>query len=748
MNKFAAFFLLLICSSISFRKLSSSNTKSTTENLKINLTDEKLHAYINPFIGTANNANTYPGALLPFGMVSVSPHNSLTNPAGYIYGNSHIYGFGHIHLSGTGCPDLGNIVLMPVTGDVNPDREQFKSAYSDEKATAGYYKVHLDKYDITAEMTSTLRTGVSKFTFPQSSSSKIIIDVTQSLSPVKDAYVKFNSPIEAEGWVKAGGFCGQNNTHSVYFIVQINKAAKSSGTWNKNSLSDSPQARGENIGAWFGFETGEKEAIEVRVGISYVSIQNARLNLETEQKNFNFSKVKEDAEKSWESELSRIKVSGGTEKQKTIFYSALYHMLLHPNIFSDVNGEYVSVDKKEILKADGYNRYTVYSLWDTYRTVHPFFSLVYPERQLDMVKSMLEMYKETGWLPKWELAGSETGVMVGDPAVPVITDTYLRGITQFDTDLAWKAMKKSAYTVEENKVRPGINKYLEYGYIPQDDRGGFVWGAVSTVQEYCVADWCMAQYAKATGRKTDYELLMKRSGYWKNYFDPKTGFLRAKNKDGNFIQNFDPLSQSDPEFDWGGGSGGQGYVEGDAWHYNFFVPHDVEELTALLGGKEKFVNRLQKCFDEGHYVLWNEPDMNYPFLFDYFKGEGWRTQKEVREQLEKYFGDGPGGIPGNDDCGTISGFYVFSAMGIYPSCPAENSYQLSSPIFDKIEISLNPEFYKGEKFIIETNNNLPENIYIQTSSLNNKEFNGQSISHQEIVNGGKLVFNLGPAPKK
>jgi predicted alpha-1,2-mannosidase len=751
MNRFSfvSFFLLLTFFSGSWRKSVYSNKESSSGNLGTT-SYERLNDYVNPFIGTGpeHQAYTYPGAVLPFGMVSVSPHNNLSKPPGYIHGESHIYGFGHVHLSGTGCPDLGNVVLMPCTGDLKPDREQFKSSYSDEKASAGYYKVHLDKYKVTAEMTSTLRTGSSRYTFPKSSSAKIIIDVAQSLSPVRDAYVKLNSSSEAEGWVKAGGFCGKKNVHTVYFVVQLSKKAKSTGTWNKNILSDSLQTQGDNIGAWFNFETTEKEAVEVKVGVSYVSINNARLNLEQEQKDLNFSKVKEAAEEAWEKELSKIKVSGGTGKQKTIFYSALYHMLLHPNIFSDVNGEYVSMDKREVLKANGYNRYTVYSLWDTYRTVHPFFSLVYPDRQLDMVKSMLGIYKESGWLPKWELAGNETDIMVGDPAIPVITDTYLRGITQFDTALAWQAMKKSTYTIsDDNKLRPGITKYMEYGYIPQDDKGGWVWGPVSTTQEYNVADWCMAQYAKVTGRTKDYKQLMKRSSYWKNYFDPKTRFIRAKNKDGNFIQDFDPLSQNDPEFNWPG-SGGQGYVEGDAWHYNFFVPHDVEGLTALLGGKDAYINRLQKCFDEGHYILWNEPDMNYPYLFDYFPGEGWRTQKEVRVQLEKYFNDGPEGIPGNDDCGTISGFYVFSAMGFYPGCPASNTYQLSSPIFDKVEISLDPKYYKGAKFTIEAKNNHPENIYIQSSTLNDIEFNSQQISHQEIVNGAKLVFNLGPSPKK
>jgi predicted alpha-1,2-mannosidase len=745
MKKFSLAILFFFLS-VSYHSGSSLGTKSTSHNLKSD-GEEKLIAHVDPFIGTDNNANTFPGAVLPFGMVSVSPHNDLTKPPGYIHGGSHIYGFGHVHLSGTGCPDLGNIVLMPSTGNLKPDRQRFKSTYSDEKASPGYYSVRLDNYNITAEMTATLRTGFSRYTFPQSSSAKIVIDVTQSLSPVQNAYVKFNSPSEAEGWVKAGGFCGSKNTHTVYFVVRLSKKAKSFGTWNKNTLSDSLQTKGENIGAWFNFETTEGEAVEARVGVSYVSIKNAGLNLETEQKDLDFFRLREAAEGSWEKELGRIKVSGGSGKQKTIFYSALYHMLFHPNIFNDVNGEYVSVDKREVLKADGYNRYTVYSLWDTYRTVHPFFALVYPDRQLDMVKSMLGMYQESGWLPKWELAGNETGTMVGDPAVPVITDTYLRGITQFDTALAWQAMKKGAYTISGNKLRPGIGKYMEYGYIPQDDKGDWVWGAVSTTQEYNVADWCMAQYAQATGKARDYKLLMKRSAYWKNYFDPRTGFLRAKTRDGNFMEDFDPLSQDDPEFNWPG-SGGQGYVEGDAWHYNFFVPHDVEGLAGMLGGKEAYINRLQKCFDEGHYVLWNEPDMNYPYLFDYFPGEGWRTQKEVRALLEKYFNTGPAGIPGNDDCGTISGFYVFSAMGFYPSCPASNTYQLTAPVFDRIEISLDEKYYKGTKFVIEARDNKPENIYIQSSTLNDKEFNSQQISHQEIVNGGKLVFNLGPAPKK
>jgi predicted alpha-1,2-mannosidase len=705
--------------------------------------------YADPFIGTSNSGNTYPGVVAPFGMVSVSPHTNLSQATGYTYGESSVYGFGHVHLSGIGCSDLGQIVVMPTTGKIKPDHEIHKSGFSEEEASPGYYKVLLTDYSVKAEMTCTNRTGLSKYTFPSSNdNANILFNVGQALTPTEDAYVKIISDTEVEGWNTSGNFCDAKNKQTVYFVAKLSKPAKKMGVWKDKKSFDSLQKKGIDVGAWFSFSTYEGEAILVKVGISYVSMDNARLNLQTEQPDFNFDKVKTAVKNDWQKNLSKIRVYGGTEKQKKIFYTSLYHMLIHPNILNDVNGEYPAMMSKAKMKAEGYNRYTVYSLWDTYRTVHPFFCLAYPDRQLDMVTSMLEMYKECGWLPKWELAGSETSVMVGDPAIPVIADTYIRGLIQFDTALAWKAMTKGANVTEvRNKLRPGLENYLKYGYIPQDDKGEWLWGSVSTTLEYAISDWTLAQFAEATGRENDYKEYLRRSTFYKNLYDSKTGFIRAKNKDGSWLEPFEPEAMSGGDLSFPG-SGGPGYVEGNAWHYSWFVPHDVYGLMELMGGKEAFVKRLQECFDKGQYVLWNEPDMNYPFLFDYIEGQGWRTQKEVRSQLEKHFNTGPAGIPGNDDCGTISGFYVYSAMGFYPACPANPLYQLCSPIFDRIEIDLDQRYYKGKQFVIEVKNNSSGNMYIQSMTLNEKEYDKQMLSHEDIINGGTLVMQMGNKPKR
>ena len=347
-------------------------------------------------------------------------------------------------------------------------------------------------------------------------------------------------------------------------------------------------------------------------------------------------------------------------------------MLMHPTIFSDVNGEYPGMrpypshQPNKTYKAEGYTRYSVFSLWDTYRNVHPFFSLVYPERQLDMVKSLIGMYEESGRLPKWELASGETNTMVGDPSLPVISDSYIKGVKNFDTEKAYLAMKNNADKIDNVKIRPGLRSYLKYGYIPEDDKGEWLWGSVSTTLEYAYADWSFAQFCLALGKKEEYKKYYNRSLSYKNLYDSISCFMRPKNKNGTWYAPFNPDTLQGGDLDFTG-AGGPGFVEGNAWHYQFFVPHDILGLKKLMGGSEIFVSKLQECFDKNNYNLWNEPDMAYPFLFDYIEGEGWRTQKEVRKQMELNFDITPQGIPGNDDCGTISAFYVFSACLLYTS---------------------------------------------------------------------------------
>lgn len=486
---------------------------------------------------------------------------------------------------------------------------------------------------------------------------------------------------------------------------------------------------GDSIGAYFTFDTNEGEQVLVQVGISYVSLVNARKNLDAEQTSFDFEATQKHASDAWETALSKIKVEGGTNDQKTVFYTALYHMQIHPNIINDVNGEYPLMENYGVGKVEGRNRYTVFSLWDTYRNFHPLMSLVYPELQLDMVRSMVDMYKESGWLPKWELNSTETFTMNGDPAFPVITDTYLRGLKDFDVQAAYDAMLKSALTPEkENKIRTQNDFYLEKGYVPflQDYDN-----SVSVALELYFADWNLGILAKALGKDVDAKRFLKQSKGYVNYFDKEESkLLRPKHADGSFLEAFDPLQGKDFE-------PVHGFHEGTAWQYAFGVPHDIEGLIKLNGGGEKFSKKLQKVFDEGLFDMANEPDMHYPYLFSFVKGEEWRTQKETRRLIETYFKNSPDGLPGNDDCGTMSAWVVFSMMGIYPVCPGDMDFTITTPVFDKITIELDGRFYSNSTFEI-IRKSIGESDFIKDIKWNGKSTKSFFINHNKIVKGGRL----------
>ncbi len=713
--------------------------------------------WVNPFIGTAHGGNTFPGALVPWGMVSVSPHNDFRSPSGYTYSSPAIYGFGHVHLSGTGCPDLGSVVLMPTTGNVESDPEKWESGYDLEKATPGYYSVHLKTYDIQAEMTATTHAGLSQYFFPaRKGDANILLDLGRRLttdpvtlkSPSFESYVKIVSKNEAEGYAESGDFCSPyaGNKQTTYFVIQFSKHAVRTGTWRGDSASDDREQKGKGIGAFFRFSTAGQEPIMARVGISYVSIENARLNLKTEITGWDFETLRASASKAWDDALSRLQVTGGTGDQKTIFYTALYHALIHPSVFSDVNNEYQEMGHKGVETAKDYTRYHVYSLWDTYRNLHPLLGLFYPERDLDMTKTLVEMAKESGWLPKWELGGNETSVMVGCPAVPVILDTYRQGLKDFDVDSAYEAMVKSL-NPKDNKTYGGLKSLLQYGYIPKDDDSGdYLWGSVSTSLEYSYDFWCLAQMAKDLKKKDDYEKYIHLSGVYRNFYDPSTGFLRAKNRDGSFMTPFNPLAtccdQSWPD------NGGPGYVEGSAWQYLFFVPHDMDGLKMLLGGDQMFVDRLKECFEGGHYDATNEPDIAWPYLFDYVPKEAWRSQQEVREIMDKYYKNTPDGIPGNDDCGVMSAWYVFSAIGFYPVCPGSNTYQIGSPLFQQVDAHLNKMIYPAGLLTLKTINNSDKNLYIQSIQVDGVDYKKDFINHDTLIYGKTIVFKMGSQPKR
>lgn len=721
--------------------------------------ENKYTNFVNPFIGTTNFGTTNPGAIVPQGMASVVPFNVTGSAQNtwdkdarwwstpYSYDNDYLSGFSHVNLSGVGCPDLGVIMVMPTTGDVTANLKEYVSKMSEQKAEPGYYSCKLDKYNIKAEVTATARTGLSKFTFPKGQSN-ILIDLGNSLTNETGAYIKVVNSTEVEGWRMTGDFCYHGSIERpVYFVARFSKPAKTFGALKKMPVLKAEQAwsasagkfkyyekylsplAGDSIGAYFSFDTKANEELMVQVGISYVSIENARENLEAEFAGFDFEKTKNRASKAWESVLSKVKVEGGSKDQKTVFYTALYHMHIHPNIINDVNGEYPPMENYGVGKVEGRNRYTVFSLWDTYRNFHPLMSLIYPELQLDMVRSMVDMYKESGWLPKWELNSTETFTMNGDPAFPVITDTYLRGLTDFDVEAAFQGMLKSATIPEsDNKIRTQNDFYIQHGYVPFTTDYD---NSVSIALELYLADWNLGILAKELGDQENASRFLKQSKAYVNYFDKEDAkMLRPKRADGSFLEEFDPLQGKDFE-------PVHGFHEGTAWQYAFGVPHDIAGLIKLYGGKRKFTQKLQRVFDDGLFDMANEPDMHYPYLFSYVEGEEWRTQKETQRLIETYFKNTSDGLPGNDDCGTMSAWVAFSMMGIYPVCPGDMNYTITNPVFDKVSIDLDERFYPGSSLKIIKHSD-KENQSIQTIKWNGKSTKSYFINHHTITNGGQL----------
>lgn len=698
----------------------------------------KLTDYVHPWVGSSNLGTTNPGAVCPNGMMSVSPFNVTGSDKNkwdkdsrwwstpYTSDNCWFTGFSHVNLSGVGCPELGTILTMPTSGELLTDYKLYGSEYTSETATPGYYALKLSKYDILGEVAATMRTSIERYTF-RKGKAHIIVNLGQGLTNESGGFIRKISDTEIEGMRLCGGFCYHSQSvFPQYFVIRVSKKPQVAGFWKKqpNMTAEAEwdeyagkykvytdyarEMAGDDLGYRFTFDAEDGEQICVQMGVSFVSCENARQNLEAEQPACNFDRVRAEAHRQWEDALERVKVSGGSQEQKEIFYTALYHALLHPNVLNDVNGEYplmqggqdaaqngIEVVKTGIGKvAKGHNRYTVFSLWDTSRNLHQLLTLVYPEKQIDMVRSMVDMYKEWGWMPKWELYGRETFTMEGDPAIPVIADTYLKGLTDFDIKSAYQACLKSANTVgKDNKIRPDVDPYIEKGYIPlgyfaQDFSGD---NSVSHALEYYVADNALALLSdklaeettnnaeKAAYRKYAKEYRQRSKG-WRHYYSKESGTLRPLNSNGTFLSPFNPKDGADF-------SNTPGFHEGSAWNYTFYVPHDIESLAKAMGGSKAFVAKLQKVFDEGLYDPANEPDIAYPFLFSRFKGEEYKTVKTVETLLKKYYSTRADGIPGNDDTGAMSAWAVFSMMGLYPDCPGEPKYTLFPPVFDSVEIN-------------------------------------------------------------
>ena len=719
--------------------------------------------YVDPFIGTADYSATHPGAVVPHGMMAVVPFNVTGSELNrydkdnrwwstpYDIRNKYSVGFAHGALSGVGCPEMGAIITMATTGAMQADAALRGSTYSDEVAKPGYYATTYDRFNVRAEATATDRASVERYTFNEGGEANIIIDLGTALSNESGAMLRQVSATEVEGMRLLGTFCYTNQAvFPVYFVARISQPATKVRYWKRQPemtgveaawSGDSGQYKiyesysreimGDDIGVCFSL--GEVEPgteVEVRVGISYVSIEGARRNLEAECGQQSFDDVLLGAQRSWRNALGRIRVEGGSDADRTIFYTALYHALLHPNIVSDVDTKYPKMESGSM--GSGYNRYTVFSLWDTYRNLHQLLTLVYPDRQSDMVRTMVDMSKEWGWLPRWELYGRETFTMEGDPAIPVIVDSYLKGIRDFDVEAAYAAMKRSATTPgKDNPIRRDIDPYIERGYIPvgvfaQDMSGD---NSVSHALEYYVADNALATFAREMGDEEFAREMERRASGWRNYYSVKDGAMRPIDKSGEFVGDFDPAAGANF-------SNTIGFHEGSSWNYTFFVPHDIEGLIKVMGGGKKFVERLEWVFENGHYDPTNEPDIAYPYLFSRVKGYEYLTQEWVRRLLDENYTTEPDGLPGNDDTGTMSAWAVFSMMGIYPDCPGEPYYTITTPRFERVEMDTD------YGTIVITTEGKGDHIRRNGVELGGKSINRFRISHEELMKAKELNLKL------
>ena len=714
--------------------------------------------YVNPFIGTSNFGATNPGAIAPRGMVNVSPFNVsgaqnslekdsrwLSTP--YVYENTFLTGFSHVNLSGVGCPDLGVLLTMPTTGALETDPLKYGSTYSNEVAKAGYYSTTLNKYDVKVETTATTRTGISNYLFPKGKSN-ILLNLGLGLTNEQGGSIKVVSSTEIEGMRQVGSFCyyKADESYPLYFVAKFSKPSNEFGIW-KNSAKEkgvesqwmpyNGQTRlyknyrkeiiGDSIGAYMRYDFKKPTSVEVKIAVSYVSIENARENLEKETKGLSFEDVFKKTSTKWNDLLSKIIVEGGSKDDITIFYTALYHTLIHPNTLNDVNGEYPKMATRETLKTEG-TRFTVFSLWDTYRNLHSLMSLLYPKQQSDMVKSMLSIYDESGWLPKWELNATETTTMVGDPAGIILADTYLRGIQDFDVEKAYEAMTKSATQLENNALRPGIKEYLERGYLTTASTKS---GSVSTTQEYNITDFAIAQLAEALNKKEDEEFYRKRSNSYRKLFDKEFNLLRPRDADASWVRPFNPETGANFQKNLG-------FIEGNSWQYTFMVAHDTKGLMQLMGGEEAYSNQLQKVFDSGQFDMANEPDIGYPYLFNYVPGQEWRTQNKVSELISTHFKNTPDGLPGNDDTGTMSAWLIYSMMGLYPVSPADAVYAVTTPTFDKITIQLDSRYYDQSQLVIEKEGK----GVIKHLKLGEEIQKGFFVNHSELVQSNCLKISL------
>ena len=693
--------------------------------------------YVDPFIGTGGHGHTFPGATVPFGMVQLSPDTRLTGwdgCSGYHYSDNRVYGFSHTHLSGTGCSDYGDVLLMPTVGKVQLNNKKYSSTFKkeNEEASAGYYSVYLDKPKVKVELTATTRTGLHKYTFPQSSSANIILDLTHR-DRVKQGKINITGNNEVSGMRVSHAWA---DNQILYFVIQFSKPFVKSGVAKADVINEgSKHDTGSLLKAFVSFETTEGEVIYARVGISAVSVEGARKNLDAEQSDFNFEKTKQQAESAWDKELSKIEVETDDLSTKRTFYTALYHCMIAPNTYQDVDGKYRGRDF-EVHEAKDFTYYTVFSLWDTYRALHPLLTIIDQKRSADFINTFNKQFEYGGRLPVWELSSCETWCMIGYHSIPVIAEAYLKGVTGFDINKAYEAMKFSAM---ENKN--ALDSYKANGYINFSLHGQ----SVSRTLEYAYDDWCIAQVAKKLGTTDDYNYFIKRALSYQNLFDKETGFMRPRS--GGFMSPFDPYKVD------------HNYTEANAWQYSLYVPQDINGHMKLLGGKEKLAAFLDSLFTAsskltghkqpdisgmiGQYVHGNEPSHQIAYEYNY-AGQPWKTQAMVRKIMSEMYHDKADGLSGNEDCGQMSAWYIFSALGFYPVCPGSDQYAIGSPIFKKATIHLENE----KTFMLQTSGNGKNNYYINSAKLNGTNYTKSFFTYNDLQNGGTLELNMSNEPNK
>ncbi|RSK48904.1 GH92 family glycosyl hydrolase [Hymenobacter rigui] len=712
--------------------------------------EPSLTRYVDPYIGTGFHGHVFLGANVPFGGVQLGPVNVTEGwdwCSGYHYSDSTIVGFAHTHLSGTGIGDLGDVTVMPTTGPVrvmegrakNPERGLLSFfSHKEEEARPGYYAVRLKRYDIRAELTATERVGFHQYTFPKSDAAHLVFDLQQGIGwdLATDTHIEQLNDSTLIGYRNSKGWAEDQR---LYFAAVVSRPIRSfSSVQVLDTLGNTkPAATGNRLKGVLTFATQAGEKVKLKVGISPVSTDGALANIRAEIPHWDFTKVVAQADAAWSRELQKVQIQADENRRKT-FYTALYHTMIAPSVFNDHNGDYRGTDK-QVHRNPGFTNLTTFSLWDTYRAAHPLFTILQPERVNDMVNSMLAIYQQQGKLPVWHLMGNETNCMVGYSAVPVVVDAYLKGFKGFDANLAYEAVKATAMRDEF-----GLKAVKAQGFIPANSEVE----SVSKGLEYALADWCIAQMALKMGKQADYAYFSKRAQNYQNYFDKKAGFMRGRVSQTEWRTPFDPFKSVHMKSD---------FTEGNAWQYTWLVPQDVEGLITLLGGEQRFTQKLDSLFLVqgsmgkeaspdisgliGMYAHGNEPGHHITYLYSYV-GQSWKTAEKVRFITDNFYTARPDGIIGNEDVGQMSAWHVLSTLGFYPLNPANGAYVFGSPAVERATIRL----AAGKTLTIEAKNNSATNKYIQAVTRNGRAYTKSYITHQDLLQGGTLVVEMGPTP--